>query len=191
MEVTSGAAGQPPRDTALEDAFRRGDAEAVRQVYERFGGMILRVGRLALQHQQDAEDLVQQVLLRAWRGRSGFDPLRGSLRTWLLAICRRQIADTFGTRTRGRRDLLAAAAVADRDVVPPVDQQIVERLAAGTILERLSDEQQVVLRLAYYDGLTHLEIAEATGTPLGTIKSHLRRGLSRLRQEWEVEDATP
>lgn len=153
--------------------------------------MILRVGRLALQHQQDAEDLVQQVILRAWRGRSGFDPERGSLRTWLLAICRRQITDTFGTRTRRRRDLLAAAAVAERDTVPAPDQQIVDRLTAGTILERLSDEQQMVLRLAFHDGLTHVEIAEATGTPLGTIKSHLRRGLGRLRQEWEVEDAAP
>lgn len=191
MEATDGAAGKPPRDTELEDAFVRGDAAAVRQVYERFGGMILRVGRLALQQQQDAEDLVQQVVLRAWRGRHGFDPARGSLRTWLLAICRRQIADAFGARTRNRRDLLAAATAADRESVPGVDRQIVDRLATGTILGRLSDEQQEVLRLAYYDGLTHLEIAEATGTPLGTIKSHIRRGLSRLRQEWEVEDATP
>lgn len=81
--------------------------------------------------------------------------------------------------------------MADRDAVPANDQQIVDRLTAGTILGRFSGEQQMVLRLAFHDGLTHLEIAEATVMPLGTVRSHLRRGLSRLRQEWEVEDATP
>ncbi len=76
-------------DPALDLAFAAGEAAALRDVFDRYGGMILRIGQLSLTNQHDAEDLVQQVLVRAWRGRAGFDPARGTLAAWLLGITRR------------------------------------------------------------------------------------------------------
>lgn len=182
----------PPRadtDRILDRAFAAGDPASLRQVFDRYGAMILRIGQLSLNNTHDAEDLVQQVLVRAWRGRTGFDPARGTLAGWLLGITRRQIADRWKEHGRQLRDLNAASIDAGA-AAPSEPDTVVDRVVVADGINRLPEVQRTLLRLAFYQGLTHMEIASSTGLPLGTVKSHIRRGLTRLRELWEVDRAT-
>lgn len=176
-------------DPALDLAFAAGEAASLRDVFDRYGGMILRIGQLSLTNQHDAEDLVQQVLVRAWRGRAGFDPARGTLAAWLLGITRRQVADRWKEHGRQVRDHTAASLEATIPA-PSEPDTVVDRVVVADGINRLPEVQRTLLRLAFYQGLTHLEIATRTGLPLGTVKSHIRRGLTRLRELWEVDRAT-
>jgi RNA polymerase sigma factor (sigma-70 family) len=186
-----------PPDPASADAagracgerFRAGDEQALRLMYDRWGGTILRIGVVAL-GQGEAEDLVQQVFLRAWHGRAGYDPDRAPLGAWLLGITRTQIADLLRARGRDRRSRAAVAGLAP---VPngEVPESVVDRVVVGAGLDRLPPAQRDLVRLAFYDQLSHREIASVTGLPIGTVKSSIRRALARLRAEWEVDDATP
>ena len=179
---------RPARDPELERGFVAGDPVALRQVYDRYGGMIQRIGMLSLRDHHDAEDLVQQVFVRAWRGRAGYDPSRGALGSWLIGITRRQIADRFAERNQRRRVLAAA----EQEIPPPVQsppEGVIDRVVIADGINQLSPEQRTVLRLAFYHGLTHTEISSTTGIPVGTVKSHIRRGLARLRVWWEVSGA--
>ena len=169
--------------------FRAGDAAALRQAFDRYGGMVQRVGMLRLGNHHDAEELVQQVFVRAWKGREGFNPERGSLGAWLLGISRRLIADRYASLDRDRKVISAAESIAP----PPTDvkssDRVVDRVVVGNELNRLPPEQRMVLRLAFYGDLSHSEIAATTGLPVGTVKSHIRRALIHLRKRWEVDGA--
>ncbi|WP_371483822.1 RNA polymerase sigma factor [Kitasatospora sp. NBC_00315] len=130
----------------------------------------------------EAEDVTQQVLLAVWQGRHRWRADRGSTAAWLNGIARHKAADALAARARRRRllDLLDARAVrAERRDEPAlvVDRVLLERELAG-----LTALQGTVIRLVYYGDLTHDQVAERTGLPLGTVKSHLRRGLEQLRR---------
>lgn len=172
------------------ERFRAGDERALRQAFDRYGGMVQRVGILRLGNHHEAEDLVQQVFVRAWRGRAGFDSQRGSFGSWLLGITRRQIADRYAARDRDRKVLAAAEHVATPELIGKSDDRVVDRVVLGNDLSRLPEEQRMVLRLAFYGQLSHSEIAATTGLPIGTVKSHIRRALIQLRKFWEVDGAT-
>jgi RNA polymerase sigma-70 factor, ECF subfamily len=179
-------------DRELAEAFRAGDEQALRVIYDRWAGMVHRLGARCLPSAADAEDLTQQVFVAAWRGRAGYDPDRGSLGTWLLAIARTQVANGLRALHRDRKVAAAtrAASPAVADASPGEHpDRVADQLLVADELDRLPAEQQRVLRMAFYDDLTHAQIAAATGLPLGTVKSHLRRGLQRLKTRWEVDGA--
>jgi RNA polymerase sigma-70 factor (ECF subfamily) len=186
----SGGAPDPFTEDGWAERFRAGDELALRQAFDRYGGMVQRVGMLRLGNHHEAEDLVQQVFVRAWKGRDGFNPDRGSLGGWLLGIARRLIADRYAALDRDRKIITAAQSIAP----PPTDvksvDRVVDRVVVGNELNRLPDEQQKVVRLAFYGDLSHSEIAAKTGIPIGTVKSHIRRALIHLRKRWEVDGAT-
>jgi RNA polymerase sigma factor (sigma-70 family) len=167
-----------PDDDHIGRRLRAGEPTALREAYERHGGWVLAAARRAIGSHHDAEDVTQQVFADAWRGRAGFDPDRGVLGAWLTGILRRRIADRFAARGR-------EAGVTLRD------ETAAETLLVADELARLPADQARVLRLAVFDELTHQQIAAATGLPLGTVKSHLRRGLARLRRRWEASGASP
>jgi RNA polymerase sigma factor (sigma-70 family) len=185
-----GATPEPLLDGEWTERFKAGEDLALRQAYERYAGMVQRVGILRLGNHHDAEELVQQVFVRAWKGRDGFDPAKGSLGAWLLGIARRLIADRYASLDRDRKVISAAESIAPPATESKSVDRVVDRVVVGNEVNRLPEEQRMVLRLAFYGDLSHSEIAATTGIPIGTVKSHIRRALIHLRKRWEVDGAT-
>ncbi|GAA4884398.1 RNA polymerase sigma factor [Actinomycetospora straminea] len=188
-----------PDDDRVGRALRAGEPGALREAYDRHGAWVLAVAARRLGSAHDAEDVTQQVFADAWRGRAGFDPDRGPLGAWLAGILRRRVADRLGSRGREAR-VGARADLADHDggrpdvaggVGPTMADEVVGAMLVADELARLPADQARVLRLAVLDELTHQQVSAATGLPLGTVKSHLRRGLARLRRRWEADGVAP
>ena len=124
------------------------------------------------------------MFVRAWRGRSTFDPERGTLGAWLVGITRRQVADRLAGRLRERGRPTGPGTPRRRRARHRCPEQVVDAVVVADELGRLTPQVRTVVRLAFFDDLTHQQIAAVTGLPLGTVKSHLRRGLDRLRRGW-------
>jgi RNA polymerase sigma-70 factor (ECF subfamily) len=175
----------------LAAGFVAGDEGCLTAAYHRWGGLVYTLARRSLGDAREAEDVRQSVFLAAWRGRAGYAPERGALGAWLVGITRRKIADALTARTR-QADLVAAAgtrmaeAPVNRDTLP---EAVLDRVLIGREFARIPAPQRRVLTLAFYDDLTQAQIAEVTGWPLGTVKSHARRGLQRLSRSLREEDA--
>lgn len=191
-------AGPVSDDDRIGRALAGGEPAALREAYDRHGGWVLGSARRSLGSTHDAEDVTQQVFADAWRGRAGFDPDRGVLGAWLAGILRRRVADRLGARGReawpGALGDVAEAEGALRDLEgagAPLADEVVETLVVADELAQLPADQARVLRLVVLDELTHQQVAAATGLPLGTVKSHVRRGLARLRRRWEADGAAP
>ena len=169
-------------ESELERAFLAGDEVALAGVYRSWGGLVHQYCRRALPTEADADDVTQQVFVAAWRGRARYDPDRGSLAGWLLGIARFKVVDRHRQLSRQPTPV---ESVDDRSEDEGGIEHLAERMVVAGALERLSDEQRHVLELAFYGDLTHTEIADRLDMPLGTVKSHMRRGLLRLRRHLE------
>ena len=137
-----------------------------------------------------ANDLVQETLVAAWRSASLFDPERGALGGWLTGIARNKIRDHYRSRRSVPIDADVAAVLADdaADDVDDVDA-LAQQMVLTAAIESLPQRMRSCIEMAFYSDLTHQQIAERTNTPLGTVKSDIRRGLARLRFELEGLDA--
>ncbi len=176
----------------LAAAFRAGDDTVLRQAYDRYGPLVYRVALGILRSIADAEDVTQTTFVSAWQGRNTFDPAAGTLAGWLVGIARRRAIDQLRVAGREQRSEDAARTALEYDgrvETRPSPEQVVDRVVVADELERLPAVQRKILELAFFDDLTHAQIAALTGLPLGTVKSHLRRGLLRLRRRWEVDGA--
>lgn len=175
-------------DQSLGTNFAAGDEWALREAYARWSPLVFRLAMRSLGDRTDAEDVTQQVYISAWRTREGFDPSRSSLSAWIVGITRHRIADAHEARSRVRR--IEDALVAEASVRPAGSSgdEVVQRVMVAEELERLGPVPRRVMQLAFYEQLSHSEIAETLGLPVGTVKSHVRRSLSRLRTRWEVGD---
>jgi RNA polymerase sigma factor (sigma-70 family) len=186
--------GADPADVPDEEIaarLRAGDPEALRLAYDRHARVVHTVALRVLQSHHDAEDVTQQVFVRAWRGRGTLDPERGGLGGWLIGITRRQIADRLAVRERERAAADGAVRAGPPPPVGPRPDQVVDVVVVSDELDRLPEAQRRVIRLAFFDDLTQQQISSATGLPLGTVKSHLRRGVDRMRRGWEAGGAAP
>ncbi|MEU6805450.1 sigma-70 family RNA polymerase sigma factor [Streptomyces neyagawaensis] len=176
--------GAPPAaDDDLARGLAAGDETCLAVAYERWSALVHALARRSLGDTAEAEDVTQQVFLGVWRGRHGYRPERGAVGAWIVGITRRRIADALSARTR-RADLAASAgtalALAGRPGRGEDPEAVLDRVLIRSELARLPAPQRWVLHLAFYEDLTQTQIAERTGLPLGTVKSHTRRGLRRL-----------
>lgn len=175
-------------DGALARVFVAGDADALAEAYRRWSALVHTLGLRALRDHADADDVTQQVFVNAWRGRGGFDPDRGTLPGWLVGITRRVIADTAARHARQLRDVAAVGATIE-EAAPAETAELAERLVVADELARLGEPQRTILALAFWEDMTHPQISEHLDLPLGTVKSHIRRSLLRLRERLEVDHA--
>lgn len=173
-------------DDAVARAFAAGDEVALAEAYRRWAPFVHTLALRALRDDDDAQDVTQQVFVSAWRGRHGFDPARSPLRAWLTGITRNAIADVYERHGRDRRNEAAVAATTGRDPEPET-AQLAERLTVADELTRLGEPQRTIMALAFWEDLTHDQISDRLGLPLGTVKSHIRRSLLRLRDRLEVD----
>ncbi len=175
----------PHEEKSLEAAFSAGDEHALAEVYAQWSSLVYSLAMRSLGNVSDAEDVTQRVFVSAWTGRANFDSRRSRLPAWLVGITKNKIADAHAARNRMRdaHAQLAATTVPDSLVVEEVD--IADQLLIADEIARLEPDAQRVVRLAFYDDLTHTQIAERLGLPLGTVKSHIRRSLDRMRGRLE------
>ncbi|MCT4351836.1 sigma-70 family RNA polymerase sigma factor [Streptomyces sp. Je 1-79] len=159
-----------------------GDEYCLVLAYRRWGSLVHTLASRTLGDSREAEDVTQQVFLAAWRGHQGYRPDRGPVPAWLVGIARRKIADALSARTR-RTALVAAAGAAlpPPSVTADGPDHVLDRIVVTSELDRLPRVQRDVLTLAFFGDLTQAQIARRTGLPLGTVKSHARRGMQRLR----------
>ena len=165
------------------ERIARGDPGAVRACIEQHGPRILGLARRMLGRAADVEDVVQEVFIEVWRHAARFDASKGSEAQFVTMIARRRLIDLL-RRTSRRPDtemLDEQRPVADVSTVEDASTRD-EAARARRAMAHLRPEQQRVLELAIQRGLTHDEIARSTGMPLGTVKTHARRGLIRLRE---------
>lgn len=178
-------------DVQLMQRVADGDADALRSLYERYGRIVY---SFALRHTRDAgmaEECTQDAFLVLWRRASTFDPARAKLTTWLLTITRNRAIELVRQRSR-RPDPVSEVSLAGSAPDPSavaVESDQSQRVAEA--LAELPPEQREVVSLAYFDGLSHTEIAELIGAPLGTVKGRMRLALSRLRALVDQYDLHP
>lgn len=169
----------------LAERFARGDEDAFAQVYRRHSPLIYTIALRSLGEAADAEDVLQQTFVAAWRGRERYRPERAGLATWLIGIARNKIVDAHAARGRQRRiQQQVVASGSAPEYADPVD--VARQIVVADELARLEPVPQQVLRLAFFEDLTHLQIAERLDLPPGTVKSHIRRSLMRMRRRLEV-----
>jgi len=180
-----------PGDAALMAAFLRKEPDAARQLYDRFASRIYGLGLLFLRNKADAEDLVQDTFLKIWRGGAAFDPVRGSLDTWILLSARSLAIDLLRRRSVEARKLSSQAPVSEAsDEAGPEHHAEMADLVrrAGQAMAHLSHRQRSVLELQYLGERSTKEVAELLGIPRGTVKSRSYNGMAHLQKAFRDGD---
>ncbi len=174
---------------SLIERVAAGDQSAFAALYDDLVPSVFGVVRRVLRDPAQAEEVTQEVFVEIWRQAARFDAVRGSVRTWAVTIAHRRAVDRVRSE-QALRDRQARVAETERSVeVTPESSALEseERRRARAAMNELSPVQREALELAFYDGLTHVEIAERLGIALGTVKTRIRDGLIRLRTAMGVQ----
>lgn len=186
------AAGAPPGLRALGDGellalAGDGKADAFEVIYERHSRVAYSLAYRVCGTQAVAEDVVQEAFLALWRGRDRYQPARGEVRGWLLGIVHNSAIDRLRRTRVHERRRASSEGIEERLEAPErTDTEVEEREQAAEVrsaLGTLPDEQRQVIELAYFDGLTHTQIATALEQPVGTVKGRMRLGLLKLHAQ--------
>ncbi|MBC6493944.1 RNA polymerase subunit sigma-24 [Microbacterium sp. 4-7] len=177
-------------EAALDQRFVAGDEQALAELYRRWSPVVFTLALRSLGDRGDAEDVTQRTFVSAWNSRAGYDSSKARLSTWLITIARRRIADTFEARAKVQQLQAEMERLTPPDALVSESIDLSETLLLSSELQQLAPDAQAVMRLAFYDDLTHEEISRRMGMPLGTVKSHIRRSLARMRDRLEVNRVT-
>jgi RNA polymerase sigma-70 factor (ECF subfamily) len=188
--VDFGHNGHVSVDEGLAERFRSGDEQALAEVYARWSALVFTIALRSLGNQHDAEDVTQTVFVGAWRSRRTYNPSSGTIAGWLTGITRNQIADRWSSATRDRKVVDAVSVGVGRNELAPADiDHVADRVVMADELSSLGHPAKHILELAFVEDLTHAQIAERLSMPLGTVKSHIKRSLDRLRLRLEADGA--
>ena len=171
-------------DLAAVIAMKSGDQRAVAELYDRYSSVVYAVALRVLGDTGAAEDVLQEVFLQLWRNPGAFDSARGSLGAWLAVISRNRAIDAL-RRRRPETDIEDVVVSVAPDFAGEADRTRAREKVRG-VLATMSAPQRTALEMAYFEGLTHSEIAGKTGEPLGTIKTRIRAGLIALRKAFQT-----
>jgi len=173
----------PQDDSALLISVRRGDEHAMAMLFDRYSKVVYSVALRVLRDPASAEDILQDVFMQLWRNPDSFSATRGNLGGWLAVVTRNRSIDALRRKKPidPVEDMMLAAPY---DVADEAERNtMMER--ARSVIYRLPVEQRKTLEMAFFDGLTHSEIAEMTGDPLGTVKTRIRSALMALRKAFQ------
>lgn len=174
-------------DVDLVDQVRTHDEEALIQLYRRYGKLVYSIALQTLENQQDAEEVTQDVFLRVWESSDQYDPSLGRFPAWLTRITRNAAIDRL--RKQQRREPTEGTVSLDNspqlwETIQVADDKDELRRSLAAEIGRLAPEQREAVFLAYFYGMTQREIAHQLKRPLGTVKSHIRQAMQRLRAIW-------
>ena len=176
----------------IAERLRDGSREALEEAYARWASLVHTLAVRSLGNHHDAEDVTQQVFVSAWNSRHTLRPDKGTVPGWLVGITRHKGAAVHAKRARLARGAQAGAGdTPPHGRAPPPDDLLATRLVLHDELERLGEPRGTIVRMAFLEDRTHDEIAERLAMPLGTVKSHVRRGLLHLRTRLEEVDRDP
>ena len=172
-------------DEELMGLVRDGEVQAFEVIFDRHASAAFSLAYRMCGRRAAAEDIVQDAFLSLWRSGSGYDPRRGSVRSWVLSVVHNRAIDAFRRQgSRDRRDI-SDEGIAERLPAPDATDAEVERRddarQVRTALDELPPDQRRVIELAYFGGLTHNQIAEMLDLPPGTVKGRMRLGLTKMR----------
>jgi len=171
-------------DASLLSAIRSGDENAMALLYDRYSPIVYSVALRVLGDTSAAEDVLQEVFIQLWRNPGLFDSSRGSLGAWLAVIARNRAIDALRKR-HPETDIGDVIVSVEPDMAGHAERaRVMEKVLAA--LGAMPLAQRSALELAYFEGLTHTEIAAKTGEPLGTIKTRIRAGLLALRKAFST-----
>ena len=171
-----------PDDVALVREIARGDTGALETLYARYGGIAFGAAYRLLGDRQAAEECTQDVFLSVWRRAASYDEERSLVTTWLFSIMRNRAVDI--ARRRAARPVELHAEVTSPDHAPDTADLVEAADGSSRVAQAMAElpaSQREVLTLAYFDGLSHTEIAEHLAVPVGTVKGRIRLALDRLR----------
>ena len=172
----------PEDESTLAARVSEGDRDAFELVFKRFGGAVRSMSMRVLRDEALADDVVQEVFVRFWNEPQRFDGRRGSLRTFLVTLAHRRSVDVIRSEeARSRREERVP-----KDVSPSIDEEVWARSLSDKVraaLAELSEDERDAITLAYFGGLSYVEVAARLGAPEGTVKSRIRAGMRKLSTE--------
>ncbi len=171
------------QSTTLLSRIASGDESAVAECLDCYGGLVWSLARRFSPDPQAAEDAVQDIFVNVWKVADRFDPEIAAEKTFVAMIARRRLIDISRKKSWPDPSEFEFEKISSRELSGPEQAELTDEAAkAASLLAELPADQQNVIRLSIYDGLSHSKIADLTGLSLGTVKTHIRRGLTKLRK---------
>ena len=178
-------ASKAAEDAALLEKVEQGDQQSMGELFDRYSGMVYSVALRVLKDTGQAEDVMQDIFIQIWKKPGGFISGRGSLGAWLVVVARNRAIDSLRKR-RPTDSVEDVVLVSSTDLASEAERNtLMEKVRA--FMGELPPDQRKSVELAYFEGLSHSEIAEKTGDPLGTVKTRIRLALITLRKAMQVK----
>jgi RNA polymerase sigma-70 factor (ECF subfamily) len=171
-------------DLAMVAGLKAGDQGAMAELYDRYSSVVHAVALRVLGDTGAAEDVLQEIFLQLWRNPGAFDAARGSLGSWLAVITRNRAIDSLRKR-RPETDIEDVVLSVAPDLAGEAERARVAEKVRG-VMGTMTPVQRSALEMAYWEGMSHSEIADRTGEPLGTVKTRIRAGLIALRKAFQT-----